>query len=365
MLHRLFVTILFLGLAAGVGKLAGFFSSRPVILYLAEDAQGVVQIFTVRPDGSAVSQLTNAAEDVSGFAPAPDGRRIVYTTSARGVGGETVWLMSRNGRTVQTLLSCPNVVCHNLVWAPDSRRLVYERREIDEMGVPAWPHLWWLDTSTRISEPVLAGDRPGAAARFSPDGQWLAYFSPPDSGVWLYNFSDGRSFLLTSELGTAVAWHPQGSSVVFAAFNPVDWAASDDEHGEEEHRHFNMATHLFLFDLASGQSRQLSGDVVMEDSVPAWSPDGNWIAFGRRQVRTNAGRQLWLIDVASGDARSLTGDASITTGPPNWSPDGRFLLFQRFNQADPAGKPGIWLLELASEGKMDMIAPGFMPAWLP
>lgn len=333
------------------------------VLFLAEDEVGVVQVFQVGVAATAVAQLTTMSHSVIDFAPSPDGMQIAVITSGTASGSQSVWLLSGNGRTSQLLLTCANALCHNLVWSPDGRRLVYERRELDTSGVPGWPRLWWLDVASQVTEPVLAADRFSAAARFSPDGQWLAYYSPPEEGIWVYNFADGHAHFVVSELGAPVAWHPNGAGFLYTAFNFIDWEVQEDEHADEEHRHANLTNHLFYFDLATATRTQISPAVVMDDSVPAWSPDGQWIAFGRRQVRTNASRQVWLMGADGRNPVALTDDVALNAGPPQWSADGRFLLFQRFNQQAPNADPGIWLLEIAT-GKLREIAhPGFMPTF--
>lgn len=332
------------------------------LLFLAEDPQGVVQLFQSGVEDTAVSQLTTMRDPVTGYAFSPKGAQIAFTTSEIGLGQETIWLLA-GGRAPQPLLTCANAVCHNLVWSPDGRRLMYERHDLDETGIPGWPRLWWLDLASKATEPALATDRPGAAARFSPDGQWLAYYSPPDEGVWVYHFTDGRAHFVISEPGAPVAWHPNGQGFLYTAFNFVDWQVQEDEHADEEHRHANLTSHLFYFDLSTATSTQISPAVVLDDSVPAWSPDGQWIAFGRRQVRTNASRQVWLMSAEGHNPVALTDDVALNAGPPQWSVDGRFLLFQRFNQELPNALPGIWLLEIASGQLLELAYPGYFPSF--
>ncbi len=66
------------------------------------------------------------------------------------------------------------------------------------------------------------------------------------------------------------------------------------------------------------------------DISPAWSPDGNTIAFisERKSDENKDGEpQIWLMSLSGGEARQLT---NISTGAdtPVWSGDGRMMLFQ-------------------------------------
>lgn len=79
---------------------------------------------------------------------------------------------------------------------------------------------------------------------------------------------------------------------------------------------------IWLLELATGEATQLTrGDGT--DSGPAWSPDGESIAFlSRRSGRS----QVWLIDISGGEARMLT-DISTEVERITWSSDGSLLAF--------------------------------------
>jgi Tol biopolymer transport system component len=61
------------------------------------------------------------------------------------------------------------------------------------------------------------------------------------------------------------------------------------------------------------------------DVEPAWSPDGNRVAFASTRAGTT---QIFLLDLRTGAFSQLTNDAS-PAGQPGWLSDGR-LVFTRF-----------------------------------
>lgn len=332
----------------------------PPVLYLGWDDAGVTQIFRVAV-GEAAQQVTTQATDVFDFAIAPDASQVAYALLAPD-GSGAIWLMAADGGNARELLACPEAKCTHLVWAPDGRRLIYERREADAPGVP---RLWWLDTKTGETITVLEdGDAVSSGARFSPDGEWITYLGSPDQGVMAYRFADGRHLQLPGEMGTPAIWSPDGESLLLR--NQDLYVLHGDE-GEDHlaHSHdFLLSVYLYRADL-DGRSRvQLSGSGEVDDANPAWSPDGEWIAFGRTKPRTGAGRQLWLMRADGSEARALTDDLSISFGPPSWSPDGRYLLFQRFDMAASAAEPAIWLMELETGAMSEIAGSGMQPAWL-
>jgi dipeptidyl aminopeptidase/acylaminoacyl peptidase len=72
-------------------------------------------------------------------------------------------------------------------------------------------------------------------------------------------------------------------------------------------------------------ARQLTTAKGKETS-PAWSPDGNQVAFSAKR-ETDKAAQIHIIALAGGEARRLT-DLALGARQPQWSPDGRWILFQ-------------------------------------
>jgi dipeptidyl aminopeptidase/acylaminoacyl peptidase len=60
-----------------------------------------------------------------------------------------------------------------------------------------------------------------------------------------------------------------------------------------------------------------------DDSSPAWSPDGKYLAFVSDR---DGSSQIWTIPVSGGEAKKIT---NVPTGAenPRWSPDGRLIAF--------------------------------------
>lgn len=319
----------------------------PAIAYLGWDEAGHIQLFRVWV-GGIPQQLTQETGDVTTFVVSPDGRWLVYAVQE----GENSFIKrtKATGFASETLLTCPKATCEGLVWRPGSGQLVYERRE---NNTPGLTRLWWLDVESHESQPLVAGEGMGQAVRFAPDGQWLSYFVSPDAGMYVTHLADGRYLNIPSEMGTPAVWSPDNQSLLvrnhFVVFG-AEGAA--------------LAVYLYRVDVATRSSFALSQGVV-DDGVPEWSPDGAWIAFGRKIPRTNAGQQLWLMRPNGSEAHALTNSAAIYHGPPHWSPDGRYLLYQKYALTDTAAQPSLWLLEIANGTETAVVAPGFQPVWWP
>lgn len=95
--------------------------------------------------------------------------------------------------------------------------------------------------------------------------------------------------------------------------------------------------HLYLINLNSNEEpTQLTfGD--RNDGQPAWSPDGNNIAFVRKD---GDAAQIWIMPMRGGESYPLT-KVKSGASQPKWSPDGKKILFSSSIPAhDVDGKPG-------------------------
>ncbi|MEZ4590460.1 MAG: hypothetical protein R3D55_04865 [Chloroflexota bacterium] len=323
-------------------------ASLPSVLFLAEDEAGLLQLFLAKAPSWEPIQLTHAQAEVTSYAPSPNGNQIAFSVNYP-IGSSQIHLLDMADGTAgpaEISLICDNAESSLPVWHPDGRRLLYERREPPNFNRP---QLWWLDTATGETR-LLLEDENGvsSSARFSPDGSWVSFAGSPDEGLRLYNFADGRSLVLASNVGTPAIWHPFQNQLLYQNSRVVVFHGENNENHAEHSHDYATAVSLYLNTINPTTTdttfRLLSEDGVFNDGNPAWSPDGEWIAFGRRLAGTNTGRQLWLMRPDGSEARALTNDITLHYGPPSWSPDGRFLLFQQFNSNTP-DQPPSWLLK--------------------
>ncbi len=335
----------------------------PMFVFLGWDENERIQIYQQVPEGRP-QQITAAENGVVDFAVAPDGKSIIYSTATVD-GSSSLWLIDEDGRDPRLILTCPQAECSQPVWAPDNRRVILEERNIGDDGIPGSPRLLWLDSKTGETKLVLdESSARGSGVRFSQDGQWLSYFSPEEEGAVIYNFQDGETRIVADEIGAPLAWSPVTNQIVVPNLDLVILHGDEGEDHQQHTHDYESAVHLFMKDSVDSESHNISGSLKVEDSVPAWSPNEEWIAFGRRFSGTAAGRQLWLMRPDGSESRALTYDYSINYGPPKWSPDSRYLLFQRFDTDEPDSDPSIWLLDTETGQEKELVSSGMQPAWL-
>jgi dipeptidyl aminopeptidase/acylaminoacyl peptidase len=218
------------------------------------------------------------AEGVSSGHPewSPDGKWIAFLSARKG-GTTQVWLLNRLGGEATQLTNFPQAV-DSLAWSPDSKRLALVMRDAtrDE-----------LEAAKDREEEKESGEKVEKAEKVERE-----------------------------KAKAAKPW----------VIDRLQFKA--DEVGYLDHRR----THLYVFDLASKKSAQVtSGD--FDDAGAAWSPDGTKLAFASNRTADadrNYDENIWVVAADNTDkGANLT---QITTNPgedhsPAWSPDGKWIAY--------------------------------------
>ena len=116
---------------------------------------------------------------------------------------------------------------------------------------------------------------------------------------------------------------------------------------------------IHILDVASGESRALTGTERMQDKGPAWAPDASSVAY----VSERSGwYEIYVVDVASGDDRQLTSDGA-DFGQLEHHPDGQRIIATRTRR----GHTDLVVVD-ATTGAVTTIARGGLwsfPHWMP
>jgi len=132
-----------------------------------------------------------------------------------------------------------------------------------------------------------------------------------------------------------------------------------------------LSFHLSIIpSFALAQKRAISFEdyiALKTVSDPQLSPDGKWVAYTvstpSLQDNRNVSR-VWVAEVATGKSRQHTGEGPGSDRQPRWSPDGKTLAF--VSTRDSGAQ--VWVLPIAGGDarKVSHIADGvFDPLWLP
>ena len=237
--------------------------------------------------------------------------------------------------------------------SPDGKHLAYSVAMRDEPGRP-YGQLWVMDVTTQKSV-RFGGDKDrGGGAVWSPDGKWIAFFGrigdkhglviakPDSSDVTVLASPEGTNSPLPGA-GNEVTWSPDGKQIAYISSVPDSRTAqvSGDpmvitrylykpDAGEGMTRfNDNQRLHIFVVDVATKQTRQLTKGDTDEHSID-WSPDGKEILYLTNPEPNQDeffNYDVFALKVADGSARRITA-TEFNEYDPLWSPDGKKILFR-------------------------------------
>jgi Tol biopolymer transport system component len=195
------------------------------------------------------------------------------------------------------------------------------------------------------------GDAPGGGSVFwqidpawSPDGTKLAFVSARTGTPHVYVMNadgTGTKALTSGEKSndTHPTWSPGAASIAFARDGDI----------------YVMG--------AGGSDPKRISDINAQESDPAWSPDGEWIAYIKRTPGTPV-QNLWVMH-PDGTGRQALTKQSGRAFTPSWSPDSTRIVFS-MNRDETVFE----LFTIGVDGtRLRRVAPtagdNFEPAWSP
>ncbi|HKY26735.1 MAG TPA: hypothetical protein VJM12_02180, partial [Pyrinomonadaceae bacterium] len=150
---------------------------------------------------------------------------------------------------------------------------------------------------------------------FSPDGSVIAYHSKKRGGIWLMPLTGGAPKQLT-EFGSNPTFSPDGSLVALQSgeFHMLGYMMMNPR----------APSTLWVVPSGGGEPRQLTqaGMPPGGHGGPAWSPDGQRIAFSG----SGEGEVVWSVSADGKDLKRISGQITGTSDAV-YAPDGRAIYF--------------------------------------
>jgi Tol biopolymer transport system component len=253
--------------------------------------------------------------------------------------GHGLYVVSSDGSGQRRVTG--NVSVRTPAWSPDGRKIVFEAFS----GV-------YVVNADGSGRQRLA--RNGQVPAWSPDGRTIAFFS--DATIYLMDADGSEHRRLTRRVPgktISLAWSPDGRKLAWL----------------NEGNCGMFCFHLYVVNSDGSGLRNLTGKLAAgagpgrgTASDPAWSPDGQTIAF----VRPNAalGDPIYVVKADGGGLRNLTPKPVGAYAAPAWSPDGRKLAFV----SDRDGNSEVYVMNADGSGQRSLTRnPAFDadPAWSP
>jgi Tol biopolymer transport system component/DNA-binding winged helix-turn-helix (wHTH) protein len=348
------------------------------VAYAQLDPVGGVDRIVMRAIGQSQSVRLTAKSDTFEEVPAwsPDGSQIAF--ERLGMNDCTMYTVSSLGGVEREVGACRNYMVHYFDWTPDGKALITAENlggASDDMVLMRW------DLATGAKQPLQyehSAEAQDLEAHYSPDGKLIAFRRglAPYSDLCVMPAAGGAVRQLT-QLHSRIrglAWTRDGRGLIFSSnhdghftlytvaldnaevhalgVGPAEYPASArtaDTVTYEIPRTTNRLAWVALGD--DKAVPELLAKSTGSDSSPAFSPDGNRIAF--LSDRSGA-QQVWLYDFSTLEVSALTEFHDALLINPAWSADGKRLLVTVRSKDNP----GLFEIDLASRRQRAIGRPG-------
>ena len=288
-------------------------SSQPVVgkVYRGAPTDAQVRKFAHQFADEIIGKL-------SGGLPGVAATQIAFVSSRTGT--KELWVMDYDGAG-QRPLTLLRTISLTPRWSPDASRIAFTCFMPANGLVSAQICMYSLDAGKVVSFARFRGTN--SAPAWSPDGTQIMFSSSMQGNPELYvtDTSGNRPKRLTFANGasTSPAWNPKtGQTVAFVS----------DRGGIPK-------LYLMNSDGTNVTELELPDKGYLID--PAWSPNGQLLAFSWR--RPDGNYDIYVMDPSSRQIVEITRDAARNERP-SWAPDGRHIVFE----STRSGSRQIWVM---------------------
>jgi dipeptidyl aminopeptidase/acylaminoacyl peptidase len=299
--------------------LFGRFNQRYILVQFENGAAANAfwdDLWVANTDGSQLHKLTDLAND---WAWSPDGHYIVYLTPAKGQGIDgKLYVVDVERLKPREIADCDLGGMDDLAWLPNTDEITCRRDGVmyaiksDGSQMRRLNSIFTSDSITdtltgELLPPVFQGHY-----RISPDGERVVYLKRSSPLLWISKL-DGTSAVEVRVGGSPyishdIAWSPDSSQLAFSAPNG---------------RGSGLGTDLWVVE-ADGTGLHRVATPECDDvqfMSPAWSPDGEVIAFTHRVYSDSEHESVWVVN-EDGTSAHLLVDVAFA---PKWSAKGNAI----------------------------------------
>ena len=177
-------------------------------------------VYTIRPDGTGLRQLTKVGKAKAAASPSwsPGGARIAYESNQSG--DYRIWVMKSDGSGKRRLTNDPDFADLQPDWSPDGTHILFSRCD-DHLGFIAQCDLDVISAAGTGMRRLAGGHWTYVHGEYSPDGQRIVVSVDRGgflSALWVMR-SDGTDLHRITRPSLEAfwpAWSPNGRRIVFS-----------------------------------------------------------------------------------------------------------------------------------------------------
>ena len=305
-----------------------------------EQNKSNLDLYLMDIDGRNQRRLTRTPESELAYAWIEEGRRIAFLNPVDGK--MQLWVMNADGTDRHAVSSVEGGI-QGFLFSPNSKRVVmigsvkYSRtaqdvypdlpkatgRVIDDLMYKHWDE--WV---TEIPHPLIADFDGQQTVNVKDIMKDEPYESPMKPFGGIESFS----------------WSPDSEQLIYVSRKKtgLEYAVSTN-------------SDLYLYDIPSGKTLNLTEGMMGYDTYPVYSPNGQyvaWLSMEHDGYESDKNR-IFLMDLASGQKTDLTTDWDYTADAIAWNLDGKSIYFI----APKDGVTPIFSIDIKSK-KVTVVADG-------
>jgi dipeptidyl aminopeptidase/acylaminoacyl peptidase len=311
--------------------------------------------------------------NIGGVAVSPDQSRVAYTLSIadwkEGRRQTDVFAVSVAGgiESTRRLTFTGDKSETGPRWLPDNISLVFSS-DRDGTGENPPDQLYLMRVDGGEARKITDVKDGVAAFDVTRDGRWIVYAAgkAEERQLWalpVAGLDSSQPVQLTRHPTPVRQWQLSydGRRVFFLSPDTLD---QDNRSRREKKFTVNIrneeqpADHLWMVDLASRESRRLTGGTGYSVSAVTQSRDGRWLGFRgtpndryqRNVTETSIYGDAYLLEIASGKIERLTSNTEVPESPVSFSPDGSIVAISAPNDWTYFRDGKLWVRPTAAPG---------------